>query len=96
VGADRYATAVMVAQHFFSAPAAAGFASGTAFPDALSGGADIAKADGPMLLVPPCGALPSAVSDYLAAVKSSLTAGTLYGGPGAVGDDVLAALDHAA
>jgi len=96
VGADRYATAVMVAGHFFLSPIVVGFASGVTFPDALSGGANIGKAGGPMVLVPPCGALPSSVTGYLGQVKASVSSGKLYGGPGAVGDDVLAELEHSA
>ena len=95
-GADRYATAVAVAQHFFSAPATFGAASGVAFPDALAGGAQVGAAGGPMLLVPRCGSLPAPVTSYLGSVKSSVTAGVLFGGSRAVGDDVLSALDHVA
>ncbi len=96
VGSDRYATAADVAQKFFSAPAAIGFASGVTFPDALSGGAAIGSFGGPMLLVPACGTLPSPLTTYLASIKAGVTTGTLYGGAFAVGDDVLAALEGAA
>jgi len=95
-GSDRFATAVMVAQHFFPSPRILGFASGSTFPDALSGGANIGEQGGPMLLVPACGSLPSALSSYLRSVHASITGGSLYGGPLAVGDDVLAQLDKAA
>jgi len=96
IGSDRYATAVMVAQHFFPSPSMLGFASGLAFPDALSGGANIGEQGGPMLLVPACGSLPAALSSYLKSVHLSVTGGSLYGGPLAVGDDVLSQLDEAA
>ncbi|GAC1535706.1 MAG: hypothetical protein NVS3B12_17940 [Acidimicrobiales bacterium] len=96
VGADRYATSVMVAQAFFNGPATLGFASGVAFPDALSGGAHVGSLGGPMLLVPPCGNLPAPLTNYLGSVKNAVTNGFLYGGSRAVGDDVLAALDAAA
>jgi len=96
VGSDRYATAVMVAQHFFPGPNILGFASGLAFPDALSGGANIGAQGDPMLLVPACGSLPAAVSGYLSSVHVSVRGGSLYGGPLAVGDDVLSQLEAAA
>jgi hypothetical protein len=101
-GADRYATAVMVATTFFpgdssspSGPSIVGFASGEAFPDALSGGANIGAQGGPLLLVPSSGPLPSSLSTYLDNTPS-ITTGYLYGGPAAVGDDVLAELDGSA
>jgi len=94
VGSDRYATAAMVATTFASTfvnhgttLTLAGFASGVAFPDALSGGADIGIQDGPLLLVPSCGPLPSSLTAYLGA-HPSITSGLLYGGTAAVGDDV--------
>jgi len=92
VGSDRYATAADVATTFWPAPdsqnTAIGFASGVTFPDALSGGANIAGHGGPLLLVPPDGALPAGVASYLAALPTSITTGLLYGGTAAVGDDV--------
>jgi hypothetical protein len=87
IGADRYATAVAVAQKFFVDPKVAGFASAVTFPDALSGGADIGAQGGPLLLVPPSGALPASVSGYLSATPS-ITGGFLFGGTAAVGSDV--------
>jgi hypothetical protein len=96
-GPDRYSTAVLVAQKFFTSPPSVGFASGVTFPDALAGGANIGMKHGPMLLVPRCGPVPSAVTSYLGSVKSSLSGGGfLYGGPNAVGDDVLVGVDQAA
>jgi len=93
-GPDRFATAVMVAQHFFTSPATLGFASGLAFPDALAGGGAIGATGGPMLLVPACGSLPSALASYLGS-STGVTSGSLYGGTSAVGDDVLAELESA-
>ena len=95
-GSDRFATAVLVAQHFFTNPGRLGFASGQAFPDALAGGSNVGKAAGPILLVPVCGGLPSSLANYLGSVKGSVSGGALYGGPLAVGDDVLAELEQAA
>jgi len=96
VGADRYATSVLVARQFFAAPTTLGFASGSAFPDALSGGANIGGVGGPLLLVPSCGSLPSSLSGYLTTVSAGVTGGFLYGGSLAVGDDVLGQLDQSA
>ena len=50
VGADRYKTAVAVAQRFFTNPGAVGIASGATFADALSGGALLGREGGPLLL----------------------------------------------
>ena len=87
-GQDRYQTAALVAQGFFqNGPAVAGFASGAAFPDALSGGANMGSRGGPLLLVPPTGPLPSSVSQYLSQTKSVI-GGFIYGGTAAVGSDV--------
>ncbi|HZV27133.1 MAG TPA: cell wall-binding repeat-containing protein, partial [Acidothermaceae bacterium] len=38
VGADRYATSILVANQLFASPSIVAIASGVAFPDALSGG----------------------------------------------------------
>jgi len=91
IGSDRYLTATMVASKFFTTPLIAGFASGLAFPDALSGGANIGIHGGPLLLVPQSGALPPALNTYLVNTPS-ITSGLLYGGAVAVGNDVAAEL----
>ncbi|HET9187332.1 MAG TPA: cell wall-binding repeat-containing protein [Acidothermaceae bacterium] len=84
VGADRYATSVLVAQQFFNGPSAVGTASGTSFPDALSGGPVAALAGGPMVLVPATGSLPTTTQGYLASIASSVLTGWLFGGTAAV------------
>lgn len=88
-GATRYDTSVDVAQAFFTSPADLGFASGVAFPDALSGGAHIGHLGGPMVLVPASGPLPQSTYAYIQA-QAQATAGYLYGGTGAVSDEVAA------
>jgi ell wall binding domain 2 (CWB2) len=114
VGTDRYTTAVMVAQHFFTVPNPAypenpqqfflpknlAFASGITFADALAGSADTNGS--PMLLVKPCGPLPSSLSAYLSSVHAAAVGspgggvgGLLFGGARAVGDDVLAEIERA-
>jgi hypothetical protein len=115
VGSDRYATAALVAQHFFTSPNPAypshpgkfltpknlEFASGITFADALSSSADTRNGS-PMLLVPACGPLPSSLAAYLASIHTTEVGpqgvgegGVLYGGPRAVGDDVLAEIEQA-
>ena len=69
-GADRYATAAMVASTLFTSPANVGVASGTAFPDALSGGAFQAHFGGPIVLTDPH-ILPTSTSAYLTAADST-------------------------
>jgi hypothetical protein len=86
-GANRFDTSVLVAQHFFSSPPGAGFASGLAFPDALSGGASIGARSGPIILVPSSGSLPASVVGYLSSAKT-ISVGYIYGGSSAVGSDV--------
>jgi hypothetical protein len=92
-GEDLYATSAAVASKFFPTATAFGAATGVNFPDALSGGVFMGMTGhvGPVLLVEPSLPVPSSISDYLAA-DSSMSSGYLFGGPLAVGDDVLAAL----
>ena len=94
VGADRYATAADLAARLFAGPTLVGLATGTSFPDALSGGAQLARAGGPLLLATPTG-LPAATSGYLAAVKTGLTAVHLFGGTNALTDNVTTQLKNA-
>jgi hypothetical protein len=94
-GADRYATSVMVATTFVSSPTTVGFATGEGFADALTGGAMLAGRDAPVVLVPPCGALPAETTQYVQSVAGTVQAGLLFGGTAAVGDDVLGELDTA-
>jgi L,D-peptidoglycan transpeptidase YkuD (ErfK/YbiS/YcfS/YnhG family) len=93
-GQDLYETSATVASTFFPDATVFGAATGTDFPDALSGGVFMGAAaiKGPMLLVSPSGPLPGAVSSYLSGVASTLTRGYLFGGPLAVGADVLSEL----
>ncbi len=87
VGVDRYDTSAQLAARFFPTPGTIGLASGTNFPDALAGGAHIARFSGPMLLTDPS-ALPTVIQAYLTAKASSIAGGFLYGGPSAVSDSV--------
>ena len=86
IGADRYATAVAVAKRFFAAPASVGVASGTTFPDALSGGAYLAHLGGPLLLTAP-NALSAPTVAYLRGLRLAAVAPTTaltFGGVAAV------------
>ena len=96
-GQDLYDTSAAVAARFFPGATAFGAATGTNFPDALSGGVFMGAPGtvGPMLLVEPSGALPVAIADYLADTAASIGAGYLFGGTLAVGDDVLLELAEA-
>jgi hypothetical protein len=94
-GDDFYGTSAAVARHFFSSPVTFGSATSATFPDALAAGPVLGSENAPMLLVPPSGALPGDIAQYLSDVASGLTGGTVYGGPLAVGDNVLGELQAA-
>jgi hypothetical protein len=94
-GADPYARSVSLATQFWSGSfATVGFASGEAFPDGLTGGAQIAHIGGPLFLVTAATA-PSVVTDYLAANNIALNNGFVYGGSARISDAVVAALQAA-
>gem|GEM_PF-3591616 len=80
-GADRYATAVQVADALGD-PATVLLATGTDFPDALSAGVAAAKAGGVVLLTNG-NSLPTPTSSYLSAHGSTVYA---IGGPAAAAD----------
>jgi YVTN family beta-propeller protein len=86
-GADRFGTAIAVAQQFFPAATSAGIASGGAFPDALAAGAYMATIGGPLLLTPPTTLSPSVVV-YLAAAKATTTSADIFGGTAALSANV--------
>jgi len=92
-GQDQYGTSANVAGTFFPSASTFGAATGLTFPDALSGGVFMGTAGrlGPVLLVRPSLPLPASIALYLIA-QTSITHGYVFGGPLAVGDDVMAAL----
>ena len=96
-GNDLWETSAAVAETFFPFGTfgwpAFGAATGFNFPDALSGGPTM-RGYGPMLLVGPHAPLPSSIANYLAKQGCQIQ-GLVFGGPLAVGDDVLAALEAA-
>jgi putative cell wall-binding protein len=79
VGASRFETALAVAGQFFPKPTSVGIATGLNFPDALSGGALLARAGAPLVLTSTNGPN-QAVTDYLAGVKTTVTSAHLFGG----------------
>ena len=95
-GLDEYGTSGAVASTFFPHAASYGAATGVIYPDALSGGVFMATGGrlGAMLLVNPAAPLPAPISVYLAFLAPG-TPGYVFGGPLAVGGDVLAALQAA-
>ncbi len=95
-GADLYGTSAQVATTFLPNAAIYGAATGLNYPDALAGGLFMAtgKRLGPVLLVNTNAPLPGPISGYLATLAIG-TPGYVFGGPVAVGDDVLTALQAA-
>lgn len=92
VGADRYATSVLVAQRFFSSPTAVGLATGTDFADALAGGVMVGPQGEPLVLTDPAN-LPASVSQYLTGLRPGLTHVDVFGGTGAVSFNVETAVN---
>ncbi|HAS12181.1 MAG TPA: hypothetical protein DCS55_16950 [Acidimicrobiaceae bacterium] len=86
-GADRFATAAMVAGTFFPAPAFVGMASGETFPDALSGGVASAMHGGPLMLSA-SSALSTATAGYLTGHADTIEEVQFYGGPAALSQAV--------
>lgn len=81
-GADRYATAATVSAATFPSGVPVAFvATGTSYPDALSGGAVAGMLGGPMLLTRP-GGLPPETSTELARLRPAQI--VVLGGSGAV------------
>jgi putative cell wall-binding protein len=95
VGADRYATSIVVANQLFASPSSVAIASGVAFPDALSGGA-LAGIDGaPMLLVPSNVPLPASMRAYFDRYSNTVLSAWLFGGTSAVSTAVAKAIAQA-
>lgn len=92
-GQDLWGTSEAVANEFFASADTFGAATGAYFADALSGGVFMGMSGhiGPMLLVEPTLPLPSAITAYMAS-NQNLASGYVFGGPVAVGNDVVGAL----
>ena len=89
-GADRFETAAAAATKFFSTPVTAGVATGLSFPDALSGGAELALLGGPLLLSAQ-GSVPFATANYLAQTRT-ITSVRVYGGAAVLAESVVTQL----
>lgn len=92
-GPDRYATAVAVLRAFYPPSHAMALASGTTFPDALTGTLHAAHAGLPLLLSDPA-RLPPATAEAIRGRQPRHV--TVYGGRTAVEPGVVAALRRAA
>lgn len=90
VGATRYETAAMVATTF-GANAPVGIATGLKFPDALTGGAYMATANGPLLLTDPS-TLSPATEAALKTVAATTKEIDIFGGEAAVSKSVATAI----
>jgi putative cell wall-binding protein len=88
VGTDRYFTAGLVASRFFPSTSLAGVATGLQFPDALSGGAEMAELAGPILLTEP-DSLSAGALAYLTAT-GTIKAVKVFGGTNAMTGATLA------
>ena len=95
VGADRYATAALVAVSYFPVPTVVGLANGLSFADAVVGAPGLAAASGPMLLTDPNN-LPLPISQYLGTVRSTLKRLIIFGGTLAVSPQVASQAQAAA
>jgi hypothetical protein len=95
-GQDLYSTSAAVASRFFPDASIFGAATAADFPDALGGGVFMATGgrNGPLLLVNQSAPLPVEITPYLASLEPGAQ-GYVFGGPLAVGADVLAALQAA-
>ena len=78
-----------------SSPTVVGVASGLSSADALTGSAAIGGAGGPLLLVPPSGALPVPTTAWLTGAKPGVTTVYVYGGQYVLPDAVATAVRKA-
>ena len=90
-GSNRYATAAAVSAAHFSAPTSTVFiATGVTFPDGLAGAAVAAKLGAPLLLTAPTNLPPETAAELVRLDPNTIV---VLGGPGAVSDGVLTALE---
>ena len=91
IGANRFETSAFVARQYFPGAATVGYASGTTFPDALTGGALMAALWQPLLLVQAT-TTPSPVSAQAYAYRAATDQVLTFGGTGVVAESVRAAV----
>jgi putative cell wall-binding protein len=84
VGKDRYQTSYLVAKTFFATMNQVGVATGTVWPDALSGGAAMGSMGGPLLLVNPATGISPQDAALLDTNRGELYYGWVFGGNAAV------------
>ena len=87
VGRDRYATSAAVANRFFVTPGFAAVATGSDYPDAMSGGVLAGELGGPLLLTDPS-TLSAPDSGWLTKLAPWLTGAAVVGGTAAVSPTV--------
>jgi len=80
VGVDRYQTSYLVAHEIFGAFGHIGVATGTNWPDSLSGGALMGNRQGPLLLVDPTVGLTSADDALIDANRGASNWAYVFGG----------------
>ncbi|MER7455483.1 cell wall-binding repeat-containing protein [Micromonospora sp. NPDC126480] len=84
-GQDRYETAYAVAHELFEGQRYAGIATGTNWPDALTGGALMGVLGGPLMLTPGTAAtLGAAAASQLKESSGSVHTGLVFGSPAVV------------
>jgi hypothetical protein len=84
VGVDRYQTSYMVAHEIFGAFGGIGVATGTNWPDSLSGGALMGNRQGPLLLVDPAVGLSAADNALIDANRGASNWAYVFGGTSAL------------
>ncbi|MDG6100859.1 cell wall-binding repeat-containing protein [Dactylosporangium aurantiacum] len=93
VGNNEMDTAVALAQFFFAAPVAAAISTNRGWQDALTGGAMIGAAYGPLLLTNP-NALYGPVATYLSEGAGSIVGGVMLGGYLALPDSLIGTIGN--
>jgi putative cell wall-binding protein len=93
-GSSRFETALAVAERFFPHPTSVGVATGLDFPDALSGGALLARAGAPLVLTSRVNPN-SAVTSYLTDVASTVTSAHLFGGTAVISSNASSTISAA-
>jgi hypothetical protein len=86
-GTNRFETAELVAFDFFGGETTAGLTEGTAWPDALAGGALLGTLDAPLLLTDPNTKLRDEPAFILDTTSGSITTGLVFGNHVATGID---------